>query len=299
MSISIFLQQLANGITLGSFFALVAIGYTMVYSIIRLINFAHSTVFMVNMYVVYFLISVFYLPWYLAYPIALVIAAVIGIVNERVAYYPLRKREAPTKTMLISSIGVAYFLEYFVTVLFTGRPKQFPNLPFLTDTIHIGTILTQRISIIAPVVVLILLAILTYILHHTKIGLAMRVVSKDLYAAKLMGVDVNKTVSFTFAIGSALACVGAIIWGIKYPVITPTVGAIPGVKCFVAAVIGGIGNVNGAVIGGFLLGILEVMIITFFPSLTSYRDAISFVVLIVILLVKPTGLLSEKTGEKV
>lgn len=127
----------------------------------------------------------------------------------------------------------------------------------------------------------------------------MRVVSKDLYAAKLMGVDVNKTVSLTFAIGSALACVGAIIWGIKYPVISPTVGAIPGVKCFVAAVIGGIGNVNGAVLGGFLLGILEVMVITFFPSLTSYRDAISFVILIVILLVKPTGLLSEKTGEKV
>lgn len=299
MTISLFLQQLANGITLGSFFALVAIGYTMVYSIIRLINFAHSTIFMVNMYVVFYLISFFLLPWYVAYPIALVIAALLGIINERVAYYPLRKREAPSKTMLISSIGVSYFLEYFATVLFTGRPKQFPSLPFLTQSITIGTVITQRISIVAPAITLLLLALLTYILHRTKAGLAMRVVSKDLYAAKLMGVDVNKTVSLTFAIGSALACVGAIIWGIKYPVISPTVGAIPGVKCFVAAVIGGIGNVNGAVLGGFLLGILEVMVITFFPSLTSYRDAISFVILIVILLVKPTGLLSEKTGEKV
>lgn len=284
---------------MGSFFALVAIGYTMVYSIIRLINFAHSTIFMVNMYVVFYLISFFLLPWYVAYPIALVIAALLGIINERVAYYPLRKREAPSKTMLISSIGVSYFLEYFATVLFTGRPKQFPSLPFLTQSITIGTVITQRISIVAPAITLLLLALLTYILHRTKAGLAMRVVSKDLYAAKLMGVDVNKTVSLTFAIGSALACVGAIIWGIKYPVISPTVGAIPGVKCFVAAVIGGIGNVNGAVLGGFLLGILEVMVITFFPSLTSYRDAISFVILIVILLVKPTGLLSEKTGEKV
>lgn len=299
MTISLFLQQLANGITLGSFFALVAIGYTMVYSIIRLINFAHSTIFMVNMYVVFYLISFFLLPWYVAYPIALIIAALLGIINERVAYYPLRKREAPSKTMLISSIGVSYFLEYFATVLFTGRPKQFPSLPFLTQSITIGTVITQRISIVAPAITLLLLALLTYILHRTKAGLAMRVVSKDLYAAKLMGVDVNKTVSLTFAIGSALACVGAIIWGIKYPVISPTVGAIPGVKCFVAAVIGGIGNVNGAVLGGFLLGILEVMVITFFPSLTSYRDAISFVILIVILLVKPTGLLSEKTGEKV
>lgn len=299
MSIEMFLQQIANGITLGSFFALVAIGYTMVYGIIRLINFAHATLFMMSMYVVCYLVSFFMVPWYVSYPLALIITAGLGMLTERVAYYPLRRREAPPKSMLISSIGVAYFLEYFATVLFSGRQKVFPDIKFLTSPITIGTVRLQRIALFVPVITLVLLAILMYVLNKTKPGLAMRAISRDLYAARLMGIDVNRTVSFTFAIGSALAAAGAIIWGLKYPVIVPTIGAIPGVKCFIAAVIGGIGNVNGAVLGGFLLGIIEVMLITFFPTLTSYRDAFSFVLLIVILLVRPTGLLREKIGEKV
>lgn len=299
MSISMFFQQVANGVTLGSFFALVAIGYTMVYGIMRLTNFAHSALFMISMYTVYYLIAFFMLPWYIAYPLALVIAAGLGMLTERVAYHPLRRRGAPTKTMLISSIGVSYLLENSATVLFTGRAKVFPSVGFLTRPITVGSVRLQQIDLFVPMITLVLLAGLMYLLNHTKSGMAMRALSRDLYAAQLMGIDVNRTVSFTFAIGSGLAAAGGIIWGLKYPVIVPTIGTMPGVKCFIAAVVGGIGNVDGAVLGGFLLGFVEVMLITIFPTLTSYRDAFSFVMLIVVLLVRPTGLLREKTGEKV
>lgn len=298
MTFTIVMQQLTNGITLGSFFALVAIGYTMVYGIIRLINFAHATIFMMSLYIVYYLVTFFNLPWYVAYLIGIVLVAALGVLSERVAYYPLRRRGAPSKTMLISAIGVAYFLEFFATVLFTGRQKHFPRIDYLWQSLSIGSVMVQRISLIVPVVTIIILILLNYVLNRTKPGMAMRAVCKDPYAAKLMGIDVNRTIRFAFAVGSGLACVGAIFWGLKYPVIHPTIGGIPGVKCFIAAVIGGIGNVNGAVLGGFLLGMIEVLLIMLFPTLTSFRDAFSFILLIIILLVKPTGILGEKIAEK-
>ncbi len=299
MTFTIVMQQLANGITLGSFFALVAIGYTMVYGIIRLINFAHATIFMMSMYIVYYLVAFFLIPWYLAYILGIALAAGLGVLTERVAYHPLRKRGAPSKTMLISAIGVAYFLEFFATVLFTGRQKHFPRINYLWESISIGSVMIQRISLFVPLITLVLLVVLNYVLNRTKPGIAMRAVCKDPYAAKLMGIDVDRTIRFAFAVGSGLACVGAIIWGLKYPVINPTIGGIPGVKCFIAAVIGGIGNVNGAVLGGFMLGMIEILLILLFPTLTSYRDAFSFILLIVILLVKPTGILGEKIADKV
>ena len=299
MTLPIFLQQLCNGITLGSVYALVAIGYTMVYGIMRLINFAHSTVFTMSMYFAFYAMSFFLLPWYLSFPIVMILTALLGMATERLAYYPLRKSGNPPTTILISAIGVSYFLENFATVLFTGRQKHFPEIEFFKEIVMLGPVRLQRMSIIVPIITVVLLIALLLLMDKTRPGMAMRAVSRDAAAAQLMGIDVNGTISLTFAIGSALAGVGAIVWGIKYPQIAPTVGAMPGMKCFIAAVIGGIGNVKGAVIGGLLLGIVEVMIIAFFPALTSYRDALAFAFLIVILLVKPTGIVGEKIADKV
>ncbi len=294
-----FLQQLVNGLTIGSLYALVAIGYTMVYGILRLINFAHGDIFMMAMYFGFFSISIFHVPWYLAFPLVIVATGLLGIVIERLAYRPLREQNAPKISLLISAIGASYFLENLATVLFTGRPKDFPQIPLFTDTIEIGAIRFQRIALIVPVVAGLLLVALLYLIHHTKSGMAMRAVSKDVETARLMGVDVNRTIAITFGVGSLLAAVGGLMWGLKYPPIIPTVGVMPGMKCFIAAVIGGIGNIKGAALGGLLLGLLEIMIIFAFPSLNGYRDAFAFIFLIVILLVKPTGLIGETVAEKV
>ena len=299
MSLDIFLQQVCNGITLGSVYALVAIGYTMVYGIMRLINFAHGSLFMMSRYFAFYAISFFVIPWYISFPLVAILTAVLGIATERIASYPLRRNGSPSTSILISAIGVSYFIENFATVLFTGRQKLFPTIPFFTDIITIGAVRLQRMAIIVPLITFGLLVILLFLLDKTRPGMAMRAVSRDADAAQLMGIDVNTTISLTFGIGSALAAVGALVWGMKYPQIAPTVGAMPGMKCFISAVIGGIGNVKGAVIGGLLLGFVEVMIVAFFPALTSYRDAFAFCFLIVVLLVKPTGIVGEKIADKV
>ena len=299
MSLDVFLQQVCNGITLGSVYALVAIGYTMVYGIMRLINFAHGSLFMMSMYFAFYAIGFFVVPWYIAFPLVAVLTAVMGMATERIAYYPLRRSGSPPTSILISAVGVSYFIENFATVLFTGRQKLFPSIPFFTDIITLGNVRLQRMSIVVPILTFVLLVILMFLLEKSKPGMAMRAVSRDADAAQLMGIDVNRTISLTFGIGSALAAVGAMVWGLKYPQIAPTIGAMPGMKCFVSAVIGGIGNVKGAVIGGLLLGFVEVMIVAFFPALTSYRDAFAFCFLIVVLLVKPTGIIGEKIADKV
>ncbi len=299
MTMDIFLQQLVNGLTLGSLFALVAIGYTMVYGILRLINFAHGDIFMVAMYIAFFSISIFNVPWYISFVIVIVSTALLGMVTEKVAYKPLRKQSAPGISLLISSIGASYLMENLATVLFTGRPKNFPQIPFFTDMITLGNIRIQRLALMVPIITIVLLVALLYLVNHTKTGMAMRAVSKDVETAELMGVSVNKIVAITFGIGSALAAVGAIMWGMKYLNIKPDIGVMPGMKCFIAAVIGGIGNIKGAVVGGLLLGISEVLIVAFIPSLTGYRDAFSFILLIVILLVRPNGIIGEKIAEKV
>lgn len=299
MKINILLQQAVNGITLGSVYALVAIGYTMVFGIMRLINFAHASVFMLSMYFAFYAVSFFVLPWYIAFPLVAVLTALVGMTTERVAYYPLRKSGSPSTSIMISAIGVSYFIENLATVLFTGRQKLFPTIPIFTEVVQIGSVRVQRIGIITPILTAVLLAVLLYLMNHTKAGMAMRAVSRDADAAQLMGIDVNIIISLTFAVGSGLAAIGAMVWGIKYPQIAPTIGAMPGMKCFIAAVIGGIGNVKGAVIGGLLLGFVEVMVVAFFPGLTSYRDAFAFCFLIIVLLVKPTGIVGEKIVNKV
>ena len=297
MTGTIFLQNLANGISLGSLYALIAIGYTMVYGILRLINFAHGDIIMVAAYAAFFGIAVFHMPMYLSFIIAIALTTLIGMAIERGAYKPLRN--SPRISIMISAIGVSFFLENLATVLFTGRPKAFPSYNIFSDVVNLGGVSIVKITFYIPVVTLILLAILLYLVNKTKTGMAMRAVSKDYEASSLMGIDINGIISFTFGIGSALAAVGGIMWSLKYPQVQPTMGMMPGLKCFIAAVIGGIGNISGAVVGGFLLGIGEIMLVAFLPYLSGYRDAFAFVILIVILLFKPTGIMGEKIAEKV
>lgn len=294
-----FWQSLASALTLGSLYALISVGYTMVYGILRLINFAHGDVFMMALYFSFYSISVFLLPWPIAILLVIILTGLLGWLLERTAYRPLRKRGAPRISLLISAIGASYLLENLATVLFGGKPKAFPQIPFFTDIVTVFGVRLQRLSFIVPLVTILLVGGLLFLINRTKIGMGMRAVSVDEQTAELMGIDVNNTISNTFLIGSMLAAVGAFFWGLTYPNIIPTVGVMPGLKCFIASVIGGIGNVLGAVIGGLILGLIEILFIYFFPSMTGYRDAFAFVLLIVILLVKPSGLLGKVTTEKV
>ena len=297
MTIETFLQQLANGISIGSLYSLLAIGYTMVYGILRLINFAHGDIFMMAAYFMVFGIVTFKLPWYAAMVIVIFSAVLLGVLLEKTAYRPLRN--APRMSIMISAIGASFLLENLATYLFTGVPKGFPDIKILIKAVNIGGISLTVATIITPFVTLLLLYTVLFITNKTKIGMAMRAVSKDFETARLMGININKVISTTFIIGSSLAAIGAILWGSKYPSVIPLMGVMPGLKCFIAAVLGGIGNTAGAVLGGFILGMAEIMLVTFLPSLTGYRDAIAFIILIVVLLVKPTGLLGEKVTDKV
>lgn len=297
MSLELFFQHLANGISLGSLYALIAIGYTMVYGILRLINFAHGDIIMISAYAAFYGIMMFSLPWPIAFLFAIVLTTLIGMGIEKAAYRPLR--DSPRISILISAIGVSFFIENLATVIFSGRPKAFPRPEAFNKLYVIRGISISNLSLIIPVITIILLVLLVYIINYTKTGIAMRAVSKDYETARLMAIDVNKIISLTFAIGSSLAAVGGIMWGLKYPQILPLMGVMPGLKCFIAAVVGGIGDIRGAVLGGFLLGVGEIMLIAFIPSLTGYRDAFAFVVLILILLLKPNGLMGQKIMEKV
>ena len=297
MSAASFAQHIVNGISLGSLYALIAIGYTMVYGILLMINFAHADIVMMACYFAFFGITVFHIPWYLTFVLVIIATALLGVVIERTAYRPLR--DAPKNSVLISAIGASFLLENLANYLFSGRPLRFPDIPLLSQTVSLGSVHIQAICLVIPVITFISLFVLLHIVNHTKTGMAMRAVSKDYEIARVMGVNIDRVISITFVIGSSLAAIGAFMWGVRYPGITPLLGVMPGLKCFIAAVIGGIGNIKGAVIGGFILGLGEVLIVAFFPQLSGYRDAFAFIVLIIILFYKPTGLLGEKTTEKV
>jgi len=292
-----FLQHLTNALALGSLYALIAIGYTMVYGILRLINFAHGEVFMVGSYIAFYAVTLFLLPWPAAFIVALGLTGILGVLIERAAYRPLRN--SPRISILISAIGVSFLMQNLAIVIFGGRPKAFPVPPFMDQVLVFGEVMVMNVSIIIPVITIILLIVLHYIIQKTKTGIAMRAVSTDLPAARLMGIDVNKVVSFTFAVGTVLAAVGGVMWALRYPQLHPTMGLMPGLKCFIAAVIGGIGSISGAVLGGLLLGFIEIMIIAALPELTGYRDAFAFILLIIVLLSKPSGLLGKHQIEKV
>jgi branched-chain amino acid transport system permease protein len=285
-------QQVINGLNLGCLYALIAIGYTLVYGILRLINFAHGDVLMVATYFAYFGVAQFALPWWLAALVALPLTALLGVAIDRGAYLPVRR--APRISALIAAIGVSFLLENLGLVVFGGRPKAFYRPPVLGEIIEWGGVRILSLSLWTLAITLVILALVFMIIYRTRIGLAMRAVSRDMETVSLMGVSVNRVISLTFALGSALAAAGGILWAMKYPQINPLMGIIPGLKAFVAAVLGGIGNVFGAVAGGLILGILEILLVAWLPSLAGYRDALAFVLLISILLFRPTGLFGEK-----
>ncbi|MEA5136082.1 MAG: branched-chain amino acid ABC transporter permease [Candidatus Fimivivens sp.] len=287
------LPYILAGISVGGQYALIAIGYTMVYGILRLINFAHGDIFMVaGLMMVYFSTV---MPLYAAIPLVLALTVLLGFVIERVAYKPLRS--APRMSIMISAIGVSYLLQNMALYITGGLAKQYPSIPWISDIINIGTATTKRVTVITPVLTIILVIALVMLIKYTKIGMAMRAVSRDFETARLMGIKINNVISTTFIIGSLLAGVGSLLYFSNYTGVVPTAGAMPGLKAFVAAVFGGIGSIPGAVVGAFIIGICESMIKG--AGWTTFSDAFTFALLIVILVAKPTGLFGEKTTDKV
>ena len=289
-----FLQQLINGLSLGSIYALIALGYTMVYGIIKLINFAHGDIYMLGAYIGFICTAQLGMDFFSALLTAMALCALIGVVIERIAYKPLRN--ATRITALITAIGVSYFLEASTQKVMGTGVKTFPQV-LANQKIMLGGVMitTQQIAIFVITIVLMLL--LQYIVRKTKVGRAMRAVSVDADAARLMGVNVDMTISYTFAIGSALAGAAGVLVGLYYNSINPLMGMLPGVKAFIAAVFGGIGIIPGAMFGGVFIGIVETLVSGYGSSL--YKDAVVYIILIIILVVKPAGLLGKNVKEKV
>lgn len=288
------LQQLVNGISLGSIYALVALGYTMVYGIIKLINFAHGDIYMIGAFTGYFAIKIFHLPFLPALVVAMVVAACLGILIERLAYRPLRN--STRIAALITAIGVSFLIQNVALLIWQPNPRAFPDVfPFRSYDLW-GVYIDNRQLLILGVSVL-LMIVLHYVVHYTNIGRAMRAVALDDDAARLMGIDVDKVISFTFAIGSALAAAGGVLVGVYYNRIDPMMGTMPGLKAFVAAVLGGIGIIPGAMLGGLVMGVAEVMVVALTES--TWKDAVAFAILIIILLVRPAGIMGRRVREKV
>ena len=287
------LPFLLSGISVGGQYALIAIGYTLVYGILRLINFAHGDVFMAAGLMMIYISAT--LPLQAAVPLVLILTVVLGFLIERVAYKPLRT--APRMSVMISAIGVSYLLQNTATYLTGGQPMNYPKLPLISETVSIAGNNVTVVTIVTPFLVLALVVALVQLINHTKVGMAMRAVAKDFETSQLMGIKINNVISMTFVIGSALAAVGSMLYFTNYTYITPTAGAMPGLRAFVAAVFGGIGSIPGAVIGAFLIGICENLIKA--TPYTVFSDAFTFALLIVILVVKPTGIFGEKVTDKV
>ena len=290
MDFSTFLQQLVNGISLGSMYALIAIGYTMVYGTLRLINFAHGDIMMVGAFLVY-LADAVGLPFPVAVLAGIAGAVVVGILTDKIAYKPLR--EAPKISLLITAIGISFFLENLFNVLFGGVPKAFPAPEYLTSSFKLGEVILPLMVIVIPIITVLILGGVLWVLYKTKYGMAIRALAFDIPTVKLMGVNADYIISIVFGLGSALAAIGGIFYAISYPSIDPLMGIIVGLKAFAAAVLGGIGSVTGAVLGGFILGFTEIFVVAMFPELGGYKDAFAFFFLILVLLFRPTGILGE------
>ena len=288
------IQTLISGLSLGSIYALIALGYTMVYGIAKMLNFAHGDIIMVGAYAVITAVFTMGLPPFIAILISIALCALLGIVIEFLAYRPLR--QAQPLAVLITAIGVSYLLQNLALLIYGSEQKAFPTIVAL-PTVHIGGVYIDGITLATLVVTAVIMVALSLFINKTRMGKAMRAVSEDKEDAELMGISVNRTITVTFAIGSALAGVAAIFYGAAYTYIRPTTGAMPGIKAFTAAVFGGIGSIPGAMLGGILLGVIEQLSKTYISTL--WADAIVFGVLVVVLVVKPTGLLGKKISEKV
>lgn len=288
------LQQLVNGLILGSVYALLALGYTMVYGIIKLINFAHGDIYMMGAFIGYYLISAYHLNFFVALVLTMVLTACLGVIIEFLAYRPLRNSTKIAN--LITAIGVSFLLEYGMVYFVGANVRAFPQA-LKTVRYDLGMFSVTNVQLTILGVSIFLMLALTYIVQKTKMGKAMRAVSVDSDAAQLMGINVNSTISFTFALGSALAGAAGVLIGLYYNSIEPLMGMTPGIKAFVAAVLGGIGIIPGAALGGFIIGLLETFSVSI--GLSSYRDAVVYAILIIILLVRPAGILGKNIKEKV
>ncbi|MDY5997202.1 MAG: branched-chain amino acid ABC transporter permease [Erysipelotrichaceae bacterium] len=289
-----FLSYLINGLGLGSVYAIIALGYTMVYGIAKMLNFAHGDIIMIGAYVAFFALSRFHLPLFVSVILSIVVCTILGVVIERLAYKPLR--QASSLSVLITAIGVSYFLQNAAQLLWTSNTKVFPSI-VSNAYLKIGDLSISYLTIITIAVCIAIMIVLTLFINKTKTGMAMRACSEDKGAAMLMGINVNTTISITFAIGSGLAAIASILLCATYPSVYPTLGSMPGIKAFTAAVFGGIGSIPGAFLGGLMLGVIETLTKAYIS--TQLSDAIVFAVLIVVLLIKPTGLLGKKISEKV
>lgn len=291
--VNTWLPYILAGISAGGQYALIAIGYTMVYGILRLINFAHGDVFMWSGLIMIYLITI--LPPFVSVIIVIAFAIILGTTIERVAYRPLRS--APRMSVMISAIGVSYFLQNIALYVTGGLTKTYPSIPWLQKTVDIGPATTKMVTIVTPILTIILVVLLVLLIKYTKIGMAMRAVSRDFETSSLMGIDINRVITVTFVIGCFLAAIGSVLFFSNYTGVSPTSGGMPGLKAFVAAVFGGIGSIPGAVVGAFVIGICENIIKG--AGWTTFSDAFTFVLLIIILMVKPTGLFGEKNIDKV
>lgn len=297
MSLHMFFQHFFNALTLGSLYGLIAIGYTMVYGILRLINFAHGDILMLGAYFVFYGTTLFCLPWGVAVIVAIIGSSAMGILVDRVAYKPLR--DAPRISALISAIAVSFFLESLAVVVFSGLPRPVHQPDWLMSPVNVAGLRLLPLTLVVPVVSFLLVMGLLFIIYHTKPGLGMRAISTDIETTRLLGVRVDRIIALTFGLGSALAAASGIMWALRYPQIHPYMGIVPGFKAFIAAVLGGIGSIQGAMVGGLLLGFIEIMTVAFLPTLSGYRDAFAFIVLVIVLLVKPTGIFGQYMEEKI
>ena len=290
---SLFVSQLFNGLQTGSVYALVALGYSMVYGIILLLNFAHGDIIMVGAYTAFYAMTAFHLHPILSVVLAVVTSTLLGVVIEKVAYTPLRS--APRLSLLITAIGISFLLENGAQLLFGADTKSMDTL--VPGNVSFGSVTISYTAILTIIVAVIAMVALTLLVQKTKLGKAMRAVSEDMGAAQLMGISLNKTISFTFAVGSALAGIGSVLYLCAYSQASPTMGSMLGLKAFVAAVLGGIGSIPGAMIGGFAIGLLEALVAA--VGLSVWKDAVVFAILIVVLLVKPSGIMGPPVTEKV
>ena len=288
------LPYIINGISVGGQYALIAIGYTLVYGILRLINFAHGDAFMVAGLVMVYATTA--MPFYVALPLVLIATVILGFTIERVAYKPLRT--APRMSVMISAIGVSYLIQNLAFYITGGVPQPVTRpIPWISENVIVLGASTKRVTLITPILTIALVFVLVYLINHSKIGMAMRAAAKDFETAQLMGIKINAVISMTFVIGSFLAAVGAMLYFTNYPSVAITSGGMPGLKAFVAAVFGGIGSIPGAVVGAFIIGLCEEIIKGL--GYTTFSDAFTFAILIVVLCVKPTGLFGEKVTDKV
>lgn len=290
------LQQLINGLTLGSTYALTAIGYTMVFGILELVNFSHGSVYMVGAFLTLIFITSFKLNFLISLLLSIVLTGILGVLVDKIALYPLRKKNSPKVTALISTIGVSIFLQNLVMIVWGSETKNFPLVIDLGSINFLSTKITYLQIIIFSICIFLMIS-LNILVHKTKIGKAMRATSQNMEAAKLMGVDVNLVIAMTFFIGAALASVAGTMVGMYYQTVDPSMGFMAGLKAFAAAVLGGIGVLPGAMIGGLLIGVIETLAAGYIHA--GYRDAIAFAILVLVLLIKPSGLMGKKAPKKV